>query len=285
MVRKVFAVLAFNVYAWCIVWAFQANTAYQFDADMIRRLSGTGFDTPPTQWGWGNHYIWRVLAAVIATALAGVLAGGLARTRAGLTAAIANIPSIAISGALIYWFVTENTATVYGDQHITTHTGMIVSLLVGIPLTTYLAYVSGEGGAKIQHDEFEDGTVFGIAGYHWIWFAIPTYLYAFASVNPIMNFFTFNFLSGDMTIVGGLIGLALFGTAIASVLPLVWVYLRLRQPAKTVAESVRHALRNFGILIVGFVAVGLVQLASHWLLGKTTPISQGVHRLLINGGG
>src|SRR5262245_50220592 len=104
MMRRILAFLAFNLYAGCLVWAFQLNTAYQFDSNMIERLKGTGIDTP-SHWGWGNHYLWRLVASVVATAVAGVLAGAIARTRGGLTASISNIPSLVISTGLIYYLV------------------------------------------------------------------------------------------------------------------------------------------------------------------------------------
>jgi hypothetical protein len=267
--RKVLAFLAFNVYSGCLVWAFQINTPYQFDSDMIKRLSGGDIDSP-SHWGWGNHYIWRLTASVVATALAGILTGAIARTHGGLTTALSNIPSVVISVWLIHYLLAPDFAISYGDQVITAHTGMIVTSVISIILTTYVAYLAGESGANLQHDEFKDRTVLGIAGHHWIWLTVPVYIYALAGVNPIMNFFTFNFLTRDESFVGGFVSLVLLATAVASLLPLVWVYMRLKEPATTLVGGIRRAFSNAGILVIGLVAVALVQLSSHWVLGKAT---------------
>ncbi len=266
--RKALAFLAFNVYSGCLVWAFQINTPYQFDTDMIERLRGTDIDTP-SHWGWGNHYIWRLTASLVATALAGILTGAVARTRAGLTAALSNAPSVVLSIYLISFLAGSDSAISYGDQVITAHTGMIAAFALSIILTTWVAYLTGEAGATLQQDEFHDGTVLGIAGYHWVWLVIPVYLYVLASISPIINFFSFNFLSADESFVSAAISLLLLGTAIASLFPLGWVYMRLREPATTLPVALWRAVGNVGILVIGLVAVAFVQLLSHWLLGKT----------------
>ena len=268
MMRKLLAFVVFNLYSACFVWAFQVNTAYQFDSDMIERLEHTGFDIGPSQWGWGNHYLWRLLAAVVATSLAGFLAGAMARTRGGITAVVSNIPSVAVWAGTIYMFVAESPPISYGDQTITSHTGMIVISLVAILLTTVLAHVSGESGSMTQRDKFGENTVLGIAGYHWFWLVAPIYLYSVASIMPITNFLTFGFLNSDVSIVSGIIRFVMLVIAVGSVIPLGWVYFRLSKPATTFMQSLQCLLFNLLILTIGFVAVALLQFTGHWLLGK-----------------
>lgn len=268
LMRRVLAFLTFNVYSGCLVSAFQINTAYQFDSEMIRRLHGTGVDSP-TQWGWGNHFIWRLLAAVVSTAFAAVLTGAIARTRGVLTAALSNIPSVAIWIAFVGYWAFEKSSFIYGDQTITIHTGMIAISLITIPLTTYVAYVSGEFGATLQRDECGEQTVLGIAGYHWVWMIVPAYLYAAASILPIAQFLSFNFLRDD-GLISGFVSMALFVTAIASLSPFAWVYSKWRTPATGVVGSLRSAFVNSGIIGLGLAAVTAVQLANSGLLGKLT---------------
>jgi hypothetical protein len=70
MRRPILAIFAFNVYALCLIGAFQVNTAYLFETDLIEQLRGSGLDvSPPSQWGWGDHYIWRLFSGVVVTAL------------------------------------------------------------------------------------------------------------------------------------------------------------------------------------------------------------------------
>src|SRR5258708_22926263 len=141
--RRVLAFIAFNVYSGSVVWSFKLNTASEFDSAMIRRLHGAGVDSP-SHWGWGNHYIWRLTAAVVATVLAGFLAGAIARTRGGLTAAVSNLPSIGISIALMSYLLGDNSALVYVDQTFSSPTGVIVAILAGIPSHTHFSYLSGQ---------------------------------------------------------------------------------------------------------------------------------------------
>jgi hypothetical protein len=49
MRRPILAIFAFNVYALCLIGAFQVNTAYLFETDLIEQLRGSGLDvSPPT---------------------------------------------------------------------------------------------------------------------------------------------------------------------------------------------------------------------------------------------
>jgi hypothetical protein len=261
--RQILAFLAFNLYSGILVWAFQLNTPYLFDPKMIESLKGTGIDSP-SHWGWGNHFIWRLFAAVISTMLAGILTGAIARTRGGLVAAISNVPSIGVWIFVIYYLST-GAAIAYGDQAITAHTGMIVAGCLAILLTTFVAYRSGEYGAQVQTAEFTDTTVLGIPAYHWVWLIAPIYFYAVAAIAPFANFVRFSFLSSE-GIIPGIVGFVLLLTAIASVFPLIWVYNRLKIPAETAGALFLRGITNFGILTIGVVAVAIVQLASHYLL-------------------
>jgi hypothetical protein len=250
--------------------AFQINTPYLFDSRMINRLRGTGIDTP-SHWGWGNHYVWRLLAGMISTYLAAVLAGAIAKNRAGMTVAISNLPSIAIWVVMIFALASGHTSFIYGDQTITIHTGMIVAGVISIPLTTFFAYQAAEYGSKIQQEKFRgEGTVLGIAGYHWVWLIIPIYVYAVGSIAPIATFLTFSFMH-DEGIVSGCIGFAIFFTAIASVFPVIWVIKRLNTPATTPRARLKAVGVNLAVLTGGMIAVGIVQLLDRWLIGKVAP--------------
>ena len=261
--RTILAFLAFNLYAGLLVSAFQLNTPYLFDLKMIESLQGTGVDSP-THWGWGNHFIWRLFAALLSTMLAGLLTGAIARTRGGLVAAISNVPSIGIWIFLIHYLST-GAAIAYGDQTITAHTGMIVAGCLAILLTTFVAYQSGEFGSQLQNTDFKDSTVLGIAGFHWIWLIAPIYFYAVVSIPPCANFLRFSFRS-DEGIISAIIAFVLFLTAIASIFPLLWVYQRLTIPATTAGTIFKQGITNFGILTLGVVAVSIAQVASHYLL-------------------
>src|ERR1051325_262644 len=150
MARGVWAFLAFNVYSLLIISAFQANTSYLFDAELIseKRLAGEIFN--PEAWGWKDHYVWRLFASVVGTALAAFLAGAIATKNGGKAALIANIPSILV-WCVAFYLMAFSGGSWEGQ------TGFAVISLIAIPLTTWLAYVFGNVGAGTQATDFPQG--------------------------------------------------------------------------------------------------------------------------------
>jgi hypothetical protein len=277
--RKVWAFFAFNFYFLAFLWAFQVNTPYVFDGEIVRRLEGGDFDAP-SQWGWGNHYVWRLTGVVVATFLAGILAGAIARTRAGVTAAMSNLPSMAIAAYLTYYLAFEHPTIAYGDEKLVAHTGMIVTSLISIPLSAYLAFMAGNYGVEVQEREFGGKAVLGISGYHWLWLIGPTYLYTLVCICPLANLLRFDFLHSDGGFLSCVVSLVLLVTVIASAVPLVWVYKRLLVPAASAVASIRRGIENAVILGVGLMVVAVVQLVSFRLLGKLALLPHGLQAFL-----
>lgn len=235
---------------------------------MINRLQGTGLAVSPSQWGWGNHYLWRLFASVVATLLAGFLPGAIAQKRGGIVAAISNIPSVILWMVMIFILWTRDNGLIYGDQTISTPTGMIVISILAIPLTTYFAYASGQNGCQVQQDDFQPNTVLGIASYHWAWLVIPIYFYMVGSIYPIMNVVISSF---DVSIIGSLITAVTAVVALISFAPLIIVYYSLKSPAINVAKAFGKAISNTVILVIGYAIVVLLQIAYHWIITKLAP--------------
>ena len=183
MRRRILAVLAFNVYAIFLLSAFEENTPHLFDSHLHVE------DADYAEWGWrdhieaqisslkeknnsagwGNHYVWRLISGLVVTALVGLLAGAIAKQDGAKVSAIANIPSVLIWAAIIMlsgYIVPE------------ARVGYILISIIAIPLTTYVAYISGKYGEQVQNHYFPEDTVFGVRGYHWIWIIFPLYLYS-----------------------------------------------------------------------------------------------------------
>jgi Na+-driven multidrug efflux pump len=124
MGRPILAIIAFNIHAVCLLGAFQVNTAYLFETDLIEQLRGSGLDvSPPSQWGWGDHYIWRLFSGVVVTALVGVLAGAIAKEGGARMTALANIPSALVWVGMVYLFG-------FADVELEVGTGFLVISII-----------------------------------------------------------------------------------------------------------------------------------------------------------
>lgn len=184
MRRKILAVLAFNIYALFFVSAFQESTAYLFESNLIESMRLSGLD--PRDWGWGDHYIWRLFAAVVVTACVGFLAGAIARQGGAVISALANIPSVLIWLATIYLLKhPDDFEAIDFDSRYSTE--FIVVSIIAIPLTTLIAYFSGRIGEEEAEYEPHD-SVLGIKGYHWIWAVYPLYLYSLGLISVCAGF-------------------------------------------------------------------------------------------------
>jgi len=261
MGRKILSILAFNVYALFLISTFQENTAYLFDVSLINKMKLSGFDISPREWGWGNHYIWRLFAGVVVTALVGVLAGAIAKNNGNRLAALSNIPSMLVWGGMIYLLGFAGAET-------EGRTGFIVISIIAIPLTTYVAYLAGGFGEEIQR-EFPEHSVLGIKGYHWIWVIFPLYWYGLVIVFAFAKFLTLQFLTWrDTSIVGSIISFLCLVPVIAWICPLVFVYNVLTGQVLSEKSTGIRALANAGVIVGGAIVAQGIQFVFFWLIQK-----------------
>ena len=263
MGRKILAIVTFNAYAIFLLSAFEENTAYLFDASLIKEIQLRGFEINLKEWGWGNHYIWRLFSGVVVSALGGFLAGAVAKESGAKTAALANIPSVLGWGAMIYLF--------FSGVEVEAREGFIAISIIAIPLTTYIAYLSGGFGEEIQRQKFPDNTVLGIKGYHWIWAIFPIYWYTLGIVYAGAVFVGFQldaFNWDTFSFKRGAIAFSLLFSIAACIYPLRIVHRVLMGDLLSNHSAAVRGLANFGVLIGGmFVAAG-IQVGAYWLAGK-----------------
>ena len=253
--RYMWAFVAYNAYSVFLISVFQENTAFIFDAALIEVMKSSAID--PRDWGWGDHYIWRLFAATIVTGISGFLAGAVARRNGGIVAAVANIPSVVVWVGYIYLFAFSNAEL--EEQFAYT----IISI-VAIPLTSLVAYMTGVFGEEFQKDIFPEDTVLGIAPYHWIWAIWPIYFYMLGIVHAAARFFGIVLWSDTSMIsniqsVLSLISIGLYG------LPLWLVYRVLRGEMLHDRTAFVRGVSNVGIILVGAVVAMAWQGALAWL--------------------
>lgn len=261
MGRKIWAFVAFNVYSLFLISAFQENTAYLFDASLIEEMSIGGFDIDPREWGWGDHYIWRLFSGVVVTAIVGFLAGTIAKKDGSKTAAFANIPSVLVWAGTIYLLG-------FTDTQVEARTGFVVVSVISIPLTTYVAYLTGGFGEEVQQDYPED-TVIGIRLYHLIWLLFPLYWYSLGIVVVVAKFIGLQLATwSDMSIFAALMSLLTLVPIIAWVYPLRLVHRVLMGELLNRRNAALRGIANVGILISGMIIASAIQFGSYWLLSK-----------------
>lgn len=262
MKRTIGAVAAFNAYSLFLVTAFQKNTGYLFDKKIISDMRASGIDVDLADWGWNDHYIWRLFAACIVTAFAGFLCGAIAKDRGGRISAIANIPSIIFWTALVCLLA-------FGYIDIQGGKGFIVTCIIAIPLTTFIAYLAGDFGETTQAIHFSPDTVLGVWPQHWVWAIVPIYFYATALIFVSVTFVAWQLkYFSDMSILGSLLFIFSIIPIVAWIYPLRTSYKILRGTMLPEARRLEKALSIAGILVVGGIAAGALQFGSYWLLMK-----------------
>ena len=262
MARQIWAFVAFNVYALFLISAFQENTAYLFDASLIKEMKLDGLDINPREWGWGGHYIWRLFAGVVVTAVVSVLSGAIAKNNGAKNAAIANIPSVIVWGVMLYLFGFTNI-------EVEAKTGFIIISLIAIPLTTYIAYIAGNFGEELQRQEYPVDTVLGVKGYHWIWAAFPLYWYSLGIVFVATKFIGFQLATwSNNTIFTALLSLLMLVPITAWIYPIRLVQRVMRRDLLSTSSAVIRGVANFGILAIGMIIAAGIQFGCYWLFSR-----------------
>jgi hypothetical protein len=262
MARWFWAFVTFNVYALFLLSAFQQNTPYLFDAKLLSDLRAAGQVFDIADWGWKNHYVWRLFSGVVVTAAAAFVTGAVAQTKSGAVAVVANIPSIVLWAGMFY-------IAAFSPTPMEGNTGFAVVSVIAVPLTTWVAYYFGRLGGETQAAAFSADTVLGIRPYHWAWIVFPLYVYMVGMVFVFAKLVVVEFLTWrDMSIVGGVIGLLATIPIIAWVLPITFGYKILSGEALSEKAPAVRALANTGIIAGGLIPAFGVQVACLWLLAK-----------------
>ena len=262
MARWFWAFVAFNIYSLFLLSTFQENTPYLFDARLVSEMRASGELFDIKGWGWKDHFIWRLFSGVVVTALVAFLAGAIAKTKGGVVAAIANIPSVLIWGAIFY-------LTAFGKTELEGQTGFEVVSVIAIPLTMWLAYKLGNFGAKVQASDFREGTVLGIRPYHLIWIVFPLYFYGLGIVFVLAKSLALQFLTWrDVSMVGAIISLLALVPVIAWIVPLIFVYNILSGEILSEKSTGIRALVNSVVIVGGALLATGIQIVCFWLLQK-----------------
>ena len=243
--RQIWAFVAFNGYSLCLMEAVLENTPRLFDVQK-------------------GHYIWRLFAAVVVTAIAAFLAGAVVQRNGAKMGVIANIPSVIVWCAFLY-------ANVFGILVSEGRTGSFIISVIAIPLTTWIAYQFCKYGAETQTSEFRSNTVLGIRPIHWFWIIVPLYIYAYEIVFVAAKFFVLQFFTGhEQSMKSTLVAFLTLLPIFALIAPIIMTYKVLAGSVLSATHPVIKGLANTGILIGGVLLAFGIQLACSWGLQQLT---------------
>lgn len=262
MRRKILAIIVFNVYTIFFISAFQENTGYLFDINIIDGMKLNGIPGNPSDLGWGSHYIWRLFAGVVVTVIVGFLTGAVAKHDGAKVAMLANAPSVIFWSTMIYFLA-------FGGVEVEGKAGFIVTSVVAIPLTTYVAYLSEGLGEKVQRQEYYENTVLGLKGYHWFWAVFPLYRYALGIVFVTMEFVKFQTAKWkDTSLFVTIISIIMLIPIVAWIYPLRIVYRVLTGELLISQNAAVRGIFNLSVLIVGVIVATGAQIGIYWILNK-----------------
>ncbi|HET6428952.1 MAG TPA: hypothetical protein VFJ30_11105 [Phycisphaerae bacterium] len=175
-------ILAFWVY-WLVLWGTVTSVVGRtLWPEEAQRLVQLGMIQTRSEYSWGDHYVWFLIAIVVVTAVCSGLTGAIAKKRGALIAAISSIPAALLLAGAAYLHYTGQTMV-----------GSPIAWGIVLPLASIAivatSVVGGATGENVQRSEFGDRTVLGIAGPHFLWLWLPLTPYAIGISGTLARFF------------------------------------------------------------------------------------------------
>ncbi len=123
-------------------------------------------------WGilfWGNHYIYRLVIAILSAGIGACIAGIIARRKGALIGVITTVPTFLTLGIFFYFLVYPNKNEL--------ETSNIVMLIVWGSVILPISYFMGEMGQEISkslgsHFDSRKYSFLGAKWYHYFWLSI-----------------------------------------------------------------------------------------------------------------
>jgi hypothetical protein len=162
--RYVGALFIYLIY-WLTLWGSMVRVVgASLSPEKAQELVEDGQIGSVWEYGWGDHYIWFLIAFCFVTYCCAALAGATAKKKGALVASLANLP-IVIFCLVFCWLF-------YIDALGITVESPVAWKIVG-PLTIvgsiYFSILGGYSGKEFQEKEFGDNTILGIRPFHWLW--------------------------------------------------------------------------------------------------------------------
>ena len=185
--RYVGALFIYLIY-WLTLWGSMVKVVgASLSPDKAQELVEIGEVGSVWEYGWGDHYIWFLIAFCFVTYCCAGLAGATAKKKGALVASLANLP-IVIFSLLFCWLF-------YIDALGITVESPVAWKIVG-PLAVvgsiFFSILGGYTGKDFQETEFGDSTILGIPPVHWLWIWLVSTIYIQEIVYAVIPLFSWS---------------------------------------------------------------------------------------------
>lgn len=257
--RYVGAFFIYIIY-WLTLWGtFRQVGTTLLDYDKAKILLEEGLIKDIWEYGWGEHYVWFLIAICLVTFCCATLAGATAKKNGSIIASVSNIPIVLLLGAVCYLHYNHMAVA---DNPVAW--GIVLpSSIVGSILSAVFGGIAGE---KFQEAKFPNYTIFGIRPLHWSWIWLISHVYLMAFLGSLYKFIAYG-LSCDLSFMWLILSLFVWFPVLAYGYPIFLMYNILSGRLLTQRNVMLKLLSFVGIYIGGLAAGGILELAS-WTITR-----------------
>jgi hypothetical protein len=243
-------------------------------------LEGPG----PNDWDavrWGDHWVWRAIASLVATAAGGFIAGMIARRRGARVAVACTVPTAGF-WALVAWIGWTGHNPVAGTEGYFPLGYRIVATilcLASLPLAGAVGTEgAGYGRANSEHFDARRATLLGVRWYHFLWLPFLIHVMVFTAafgavygskwvVVALRNGFSLLAIVPTFFYVAMVMTLQLLATGAWRTYEALGGFTD-SDPAPVWRQVVKYGFGYTALTVLAQVAVGLVHYGLYLLVGK-----------------
>jgi len=251
--RYVGAFFIFIIY-WLTLWGtFRQVGTTLLDYEKAKILLEAGLIKNIWEYGWGEHYVWFLIAICLVTFWCAALSGATAKKNGSIIASVSNICIVLGLGTICYLhynhMATADNPVAWGIVLPLSMVGSILSAVFG-----------GIAGEKFQEAKFPNHTIFGIRPFHWSWIWLISHVYLTAFLGSLYRFIAHGLLC-DLSFMWFILSLFVWVPVLAYGYPIFLMYNILSGRLLTQRNVMLKLLSFVGICIGGLAGGGIIELA------------------------
>jgi hypothetical protein len=105
--RYIASLFIYFIYWWTIWEALKRVVGSTLSPEEAKELIESGVINSVWEYGWGNHYIWFLIALCFTTYCSAILAGATAKKKGAVVGFVVNLPIVAFLSVLCFSFYTS----------------------------------------------------------------------------------------------------------------------------------------------------------------------------------
>lgn len=191
-VRRYIGSLFIYLIYWLTIWgALKQVVGATLSPEKAKELVENGVINSVWGYGWGNHYVWFLIALCLTTYCSAILAGATAKKKGAVVGGIVNLPIVVFLSIFCFSLYTSQIEV---ENQLSWKIVSAISILGSL----FFSIAGGLLGEKWQNSTFKSNTIFGIRPVHWWWLIFPLYFVIQELVPKIVA--TLGFLFGSTLI-------------------------------------------------------------------------------------